>query len=313
MSLSKQLKTEMFFWKEMLRYGYWHPKYWQRYFKNKFIYHRLIDKIEAVTYQPDPDFELHTLICKKDIWMLIWSLKSFLFFSGLNPRIVLHDDGTLDDKSIETIERIFPMANILKRAEAEQKLNSIPEYKGIIKKFREQGHIMTIKLVDVLFLSSGKYVMTLDSDILFFNTPQLIIDFIRGRLSYDAMISGIPGQGGFQIAVEPSYTEKNSLDSSRLSSMNAGLVILRKDALSYAKLMEYFENVKLPPEDYFVEMTGWCCLVGQMNYLLLPPDLYILKGKVGSQTIMKHFTSPRRHEMFAYGIDLVKLKMKNGE
>lgn len=313
MNLSKKIRTEIFFWKEMLRYGYWHPKYWHRYFKNKFFYHQSIAKIEPVVYQPDSDFELHVLICKNDIWMLVWSLKSFLFFSGLNPRIILHDDGTLDNRSIETIQRIFPMANILKRIEAEQKLRLIPEYNGIIKKFREQGHIMTIKLVDVFFLSSGKYIMTLDSDILFFNTPQLIIDFIQGKLPYDALISGVPGRGGFEIAVEESYLKNNGLDQDRLGAMNAGLVIWKKDALNYLKLAEYFENVKLSVGDYFVEMTGWCCLIGQLNHLLLSPDRYILKGKVGPQTIMKHFTSPRRHEMFAYGIDLVKLKIRNEE
>lgn len=292
--------------KELIRYGYWHPRYWWQYVKNKFFSRWLMGKVEPIIYQPDSDFELHVLICKKDLWMLIWSLKSFLFFSELIPRIVLHEDGTLDNDSIKKIKTIFPKAEIIERAEAEHLLKQLPEYNKTIKKFRERGHAMILKLVDILFLSSGKYIMTLDSDILFFKTPRLISDFVNGKLPYDAMISGVPGKGGFKIAVDQTYIKKHKLDLDRLSAMNAGLVVLRKNALNYDKLAEYFDHVKLPVEDYFVEMTGWCCLISQLNYLLLPPDKYILKGKIEPNTVMKHFTSPRRHEMFAYGIDKVR-------
>jgi len=30
---------------------------------------------------------------------------------------------------------------------------------------------------------------------------------------------------------------------------------------------------------------------------------YIIKGGIKENTVIKHFTSPRRHEMYAYGID----------
>jgi len=35
----------------------------------------------------------------------------------------------------------------------------------------------------------------------------------------------------------------------------------------------------------------------------LPSNRYQVKYRVNDQTVMKHFTSPRRYEMFAYGID----------
>jgi hypothetical protein len=53
-------------------------------------------------------------------------------------------------------------------------------------------------------------------------------------------------------------------------------------------------------------MSGWVSLIAQTNFLILPLDKYVIKGKPEGGIISKHFTGPRRHEMYAYGIDKVR-------
>ena len=123
-------------------------------------------------------------------------------------------------------------------------------------------------------------------------------------------MSGIPDDEGiFHIKVDDGYAFRHHLRDKKAERLNSGLIVYKKDALTVESFAEYFTNVLLPKNDYFVEMTGWCCCIAQTNYLLLPPDRYILKGRPGRLTVMKHFTSPRRHELFAYGISRARISM----
>jgi hypothetical protein len=50
-------------------------------------------------------------------------------------------------------------------------------------------------------------------------------------------------------------------------------------------------------------------LVAQTDFRFLPAERYVIRGGIGPGTVTKHFTSPRRFEMFAWGIDLVRSRI----
>ncbi len=302
------IKEESFFMRKIFKEGFGLPGYF-RYLKNKFG-----DTLSSLpgyncTSRPNYNFELHILCCKKDLRILVWSLVSFLYYSELCPRIFVHDDGSVSKNSAGILESKFPNLKVIFRSDADKIIRNQPGLSNELLEHRKGGHKLILKLVDIFLLSSGEKIMVLDSDILFFKKPAEIVNFIKGHLPFDSLI--LPQDGTYDLMVNSSYAQKYDLEGKRTGFMNSGLMVFNRKALGLGNLLEYFESTYRKPGDYFVEMAGWGCLIAQTNFRFLPINKYHIKGRPGEDTIMKHFTNPRRHELYVYGIDMVKSKIKN--
>ncbi len=298
----QKLKKEMFYIKEMVRYGYG-PVSLLNYFRNRVFARHIIKKMPRHKCERQDNFEVHMLCQKSDVIPAAWSLWSFLKNSQLCPKIIIHDDGSLDKSSADIFSEKFDNIEIIWKKDADGLIDKTIA-NSVIKDYRKNGHPLILKLVDILLLSRAEKVMVLDSDVLFFKNPEEIVGFVKGRSGRNALIS--QASGGFVVRTDGNYLKKYNLTEKRVELMNSGIIVYNKFSISENKLSEYLENCELDISDYFVEMTGWNCLIGQINYEFLPPERYIIKGKPDSKTVAKHFTSPRRHEFYAYGIDLVK-------
>lgn len=312
----KQIKTELFF-----IYKLFNPKYtpvcrfkftcYLNYFKNRFCPSLLIRRAPVFKCEHRGRFEIHVLCQRKDIWPLIWALGSFLFFSKLCPNIIIHDDGSFKYLDAELLKSKFNNLEVITRNEADEIIYATEKSEKILE-YRRKGHPLIIKLIDIFLLSKSDKIMVLDSDVLFFQRPGEIIDFVNSKTNKEALISGLPEIfKKFEIRVDESYIQKYDLLNRKSEFMNSGIIVYNKQALTPEKLEEYFEHCLLKPNDYFVEMTGWNSLIAQLNYEFLSLDRYILKGQIEDQTVAKHFTSGRRQELYAYGIDIVRNKIKS--
>ncbi|MBI2676568.1 MAG: hypothetical protein HYX21_01265 [Candidatus Yanofskybacteria bacterium] len=297
-----KLKKELFYIKETVRYGYG-PASLLNYLKNKIFARQIGKKIPKWKCEKQDDFEVHMLCQKSDVVTATWSLWSFLKNSQLCPKIVIHDDGSLDGESAAIFKSKFDNLEIVWKKDADELIDKM-NVNPIVKDYRKNGYPLILKLVDIFLLSRSEKIMVLDSDVLFFKKPEEIVRFVKGSCGRDALIS--QAGGGFAVRVNSSYLNKYNLTQKNIELMNSGIIVYKKFSISESKLSEYLENCELDMSDYFVEMTGWNCLIGQTNCEFLPLDRYIIKGRPDSNTVAKHFTSPRRHEMFAYGIDKVR-------
>lgn len=311
----KKLKLELFFLYKLINPRYtpvcrFNFRCYANYFKNRFLQNFIMKNVPEF-YTPAVDnFELHTLCQKSDIWPLVWTLRSFMFQSGLYPHIIIHDDGSFDLADIKFLESKFDNLNVLRRSDADKMVFDKIAANEKALKYRKCGHPLILKLIDIFLLSKSEKILVLDSDILFFSRPVDIIEFVEGKKKENALISGIINSTSpFEILVNDGYKEKYGLISKKTEFMNSGIILYNKDSIALDKLYEYFENCQRDFSDYFVEMTGWNCLVAQTNHSFLPPDRYIIKGAINDKTVAKHFTSGRRQELFACGIDAARNKI----
>lgn len=281
------------------------------YFKNRFFDANLIKKFPSFKFQNTDNFEIHILCQKSDLWILICGLYSFLYFSSLKPSaIMIHDDGSLNDNDKNMLVSKFSNLQVISRKNADEKVANLLESERA-KFYRKNGHPLILKLVDIFLMTSASKVMVLDSDVLFFSQPREIMQFVKGETGLDAVISGFSELlDKFQILVDNDYLKSRGLVNKKIEYMNSGIILYNKLALTEERLYEYFDNCLRDYDDYFVEMTGWNCLIGQLNYGFLPLDKYIIKGRVSDTTVAKHYTSGRRQELYAYGIDLMRKKLK---
>ena len=131
-----------------------------------------------------------------------------------------------------------------------------------------------------------------------------MVDFVSGKSGYDALVQRqVKGEAEFDLMIDEIYNEKYKLEKSGVSFMNGGYLMLDREKASMDRLVEYLTHTRRPLTEYFIEMAGWACILGQLKFDFLSPERYAIKGFLNNQMVMKHYTSPRRYEMFAYGID----------
>ncbi len=240
--------------------------------------------------------------------MLEWSLLSFLNYSGLCPQIIIHDDGTIKPPSARILAARFNNLRVLFRSEADRMIDQRRDIPLVIKQARQRGHRVLAQLVDVILLSAGRKIMVMDSDVLFFKRPEEIIKFVNGQTNYQALVSR--QYGSYDLLMDKVYARKHDLIGKQAGYMNPGFIAYDKNSITMEMLADYFQHTRRGPDSFFMPMAGWGCLLAQINFAFLPPEKYIMKGRPDANVTMKHFTGPRRHEFFAYGIDLVRQAMK---
>ncbi len=243
--------------------------------------------------------------------MLTWSLTSFIIQAGICPKIIVHDDGSFDQDTANKLESKFPELKVLSLEKANELINNMTGLSPKLLEHRNRGHKLIYKLIDVFLLSRAEKVMVLDSDILFFNRPEEILKFINGNADCDSLISR--HEGTYDLMLLPDYLSKYSILKNEAGYMNSGVILYKKDKIGYDKLSEYFENTLREPGDYFVEMAGWASLITQTKFKFLTKEKYVVKGRPEAETVAKHFTGPRRHEFYIYGIGMIKKEILSHE
>lgn len=126
------------------------------------------------------DLEIRVLVGNRDIEMclnMINSLRKYNEFKHIP--IFFHSDGSLETDSINGLDNAF----IVEKEYADNKiLEYIDEYKSC-KQYRFEKNklfnLTKMKLFDLYFLSKTKNILIIDSDILFINKPESIIDLIN--------------------------------------------------------------------------------------------------------------------------------------
>lgn len=303
LAMLKKIKTEAFFIRRLFSQKYGFVDYFN-YFKNKLFGNQFLSKLPKHKCSINNDFEIHVLCQKNDISILGWALKSFLHFSKLCPNIIVHDDGSFNKKLASVLESKFANLRVLFRTEADQLIKDYPGLPDDIRKYRDRGHTVVMEFFDLFLLSNAKKVMICDSDLLFFKRPAEIIDFINGESQFDALISC--HYKTYDLMVSKEYEKRHRLIEKRAGLMNPGLILLNRESLTLDMFVDYFRNTRREVKDYFLGMAGWGSLISQVNFDFFPADTYIIKYRPNGNTVMKHFTSPRRYDFYAYGIDIVR-------
>lgn len=296
----KRLKLEFFYVRKMFQWGYgWHD--WHRYILNKFFSLQLLARIKPISCPRDDGFEIHTLAPRSGLWMAYWTVRSFLYHSGLCPRIIIHDDGSIDERTAAMFESKLANAKVLYKSEAEKMFYADPNIPDIVKKYRREcKNFYIMMFLDHFFLSSTCKVMVLDNDMLFYDRPTEIIEFMRGNSGVDAIYAAYSGSN--PVDMDEEYQKKYAAILADASRLNSGLMVFDKSKIDVQRIAEYFEHVT-KPDGPLIEQTGWGMILSQIPHSLFPEERYKLRGGIDSSSVCKHFTKPRRHEMFARGID----------
>lgn len=122
--------------------------------------------------------EVHLLTCAGDWLCAAWTLASFVHFTQHRWHLVVHDDGTLPAQARSTLRQLFPALEIIARAEANAAMSLQLAQFPRCAAYRA-AHPLALKLLDCALLSQTDRLILLDSDILFFQRPTEVMQWVR--------------------------------------------------------------------------------------------------------------------------------------
>jgi hypothetical protein len=250
-------------------------------------------------------FEVHTLLQHSDLVMYLWAIKSFIFFSKLKPKIVVHDDGTLTTKDKDILKSHINNIEIIDRRIADKLIaKRLKKYKHCLKYRNDNSFIFTLKLFDPFFFSKSNRIMLLDSDIIFFKEPKIIINWVYSKdknlilyLNDPAGAIATKSKGAFSL--DPHSIFKNKVTK----YFNAGLLCLQKFVLDLKLLEKYFSSNLNSQNKLWVEQTAYAILFYIYKGKPLDSLMYdVSHSNISIKTIAKHYISPIRNAFFTKGV-----------
>lgn len=142
------------------------------------------------------------------LWMYLVMIKSFIFYTSRQFRIVIIDDGSLTRYDIQMLKQHIFDCHIISRGAAEKAVLAFLSKYPFCKQYYQENQptlfIHNKTLFETLLLHKQNRFIALDADIIFFHKPQTILQWISKRM-----------ENTLALSFEPSYAQ-NELRWGRL-------------------------------------------------------------------------------------------------
>jgi len=250
-----------------------------------------------VTGLDNGDAEIHVLTSRQDWMNLIWTLKSFYRCSEKPYRLVIHEDGSLTGKEWAQLKKHFPDASFVERKEADVKVaKALQDFPKALH-FR-QTNALSLKIMDFpLYLQSERLIL-LDSDVLFYRRPAVLMDRIEdGSYKLNTVNRDVEGA----LTVDAKTVEK--LYGFRLlECYNSGLGLIHKGSLRYDWMEEFLGIPGIIGHWWRIEQTLFALCSCRYGAELLPEEYDVYLGKGLGNRPSRHYVGAVRHLMYSEGM-----------
>lgn len=227
--------------------------------------------LPPVTSHPD-GLRIYFLTGKKYLYQTLFCIQSLSKVTGENLRFILADDGSFDEKIITRIHSQLPGAEIITKADIEKNLQEyLPEelYPILHKKRREYPHIK--KLTDIHTLAGGQWKLVMDADMLFWNEPTAIINWLT-RPDKPIYMQDCQNAYGYSAKLMELLCGKKIPDL-----LNVGVIGLNSENIDWTKLNQWVSALEEKEgTSYYLEQALTAMLIGETKATVLPANDYIV-------------------------------------
>ena len=244
---------------------------------------------------------IHFLSGKNYLYQTLFCIYSLTRVTKTEFKFILIDDGSFDESLIKKMNHHLPGAIIITKSIIEENLRNIlpqPLYPYLHRKRKEYPHIK--KLTDIHTLQDNSWKLVLDSDMLFWDEPKDLIDWLNKPIEPLHMVD-----------CEQSYGYSNdlmeTLSHSTISPLiNVGAIGLNSKYInwshieSWAKEMEEKEGAK-----YYLEQALSAMIIGdkkstilktESGYLVNP----LLNDIIEKKGVLHHYVDTSKEGYFKY-------------
>lgn len=246
----------------------------------------------------DPRCEIHVLTSKQDWLNLVWTLKSFYVASGRRYALCIHEDGSLDDTELSALQRQFPAARIIRRSEADARLDKILRGYPRSLTFRSTN-LLAPKIFDfIAFLESDRMAL-FDSDLLFFAKPTTYLERVDDP-SYRCNTFNADYDTSY--TVEPDAVREH-IGHELVPRVNTGLGLVHRDSIRWDWTEEFLALPGILTGNFWrIEQTLFALCSSRYGVELLPDEYTLsLEPGIGGRPF-RHYVGRIRHLMYGEGI-----------
>ncbi|MEM9137305.1 MAG: glycosyl transferase [Cyanobacteria bacterium P01_F01_bin.42] len=267
---------------------------------NKSQMEAMADRLPCCAERPGPFYDVHFLTGKK-----FWQQTCFCFYSlwqqtSLNLRLIIHDDGSLTPTCQASIQRIFPTAQIISAQDIQRRLDQyLPEsdYPCLRARRIEYPHLR--KLTDIHVGQQG-WKLVLDSDMLFFNPPTELLEWLRS-----------PQSPSYMVDVQTSYGYSADLMTELAGvpipeKVNVGISGLNSSQLDWPEIEAWCRTmIEREGTHYCQEQALIAMIMARQSCAVMPADTYIVmpqRGDVVQPTAkLHHYVADSKPWYFRHG------------
>jgi len=253
----------------------------------------------------ESDIEVHMLCGHSHITMGIWSLWSLLRWADGQIAPVIHSDGSLTPVDVLRFQKFFPQIRFVWPEDAERWVEQRfagSEFNGL-RGFR--SHIFWSKVFGFHMSEQAKVVMSLDSDILFFDRPTEVLE--RCATAHESLaLTSFRDEFDWVTVCAP-VKEFEARCGTRIESrLNSGLIVMPKFGDEQFRFMERMLRAYTPEwrAHYFAEQTLMALMAGEFGWHELPLSYQMGQETNSADAIAIHYISNQavRPRFFSEGL-----------
>jgi hypothetical protein len=255
---------------------------------------------------PPPDCEVHVLTWQRDYVNGLWAAKSFYRSAGVRWPLVWHETGVLSPKARRRLADHFPDARLLTAKEADDRVSRFLSERGLSHCLAcRDKSFMLMKLIDCLALSRAKYLLLLDTDVLFFAPPRELLDAVRA--GEPAALFNRDSKSWYNLT-PAAARERYGVEL--VEQVNAGLALVRREDWRLDLIDRYLSDPDILSVPWLTEQTVQALMGSQLGMKFLPPT-YLCSVEPGLETpdgvplTAKHYPGYPRPHFYREGIPAV--------
>lgn len=243
--------------------------------------------------------ELHLLTGRRFWFQTAFCLWTFARHACRRLSPVIYDDGSLDEEYRDPFRQLFPATRFVDRASATAALEAhLPaaRYPQLRERWLNYPNIR--KLIDPHLGSSG-WKLVIDSDLLFFRRPDLLIAwFDHSRLPLHAV--DCENSYGYSRALMDRLAGATTSDR-----VNVGLVGLKSDDLDWDKIEAWVARLHAAEgTHYYLEQALTAMLLSGRSCTIAPPEDYVTFPRPPETevpvAVMHHYVAASKREYFRH-------------
>ncbi len=243
---------------------------------------------------------IHVLVGENDWRMAAWMLASFFRATESAWPVVFHDDGTLPTDGSRTLEDLFEDSSTVSRAEADAKMDRVLRAYPYCHEYRS-GHRLGLRIFDTAHLENAERYLVLDSDVLFFQRPDEIMDWADDPLTQKCWFN----RDAREFSNVSDFEAREELGVDLWPRVDCGIALIYRPIvdLGFCDRALATTAILRGAEDR-IEQTLFALCASQHGQGGLLPKTYevSLKGRASPDAISRHYVPAVRNRFFSEGL-----------
>lgn len=227
--------------------------------------------LPSVTSNPK-GFAIYFLTGKQYLYQTLFCIQSLTKHSTEKFKFILVDDGSFNDEILMQINTQLPGAEIITQLTIEKNLKDfLPQhnYSYLHNKRKIYPHIK--KLTDIHTIPTAGWKLVLDSDMLFWDEPKEIIEWLKKCCRPIHMVDCTESYGYSRQLME------QLAEAPIPSLLNVGVIGLNSNDISWDKVENWIKILEEKEgKTYYLEQALSAMLIGNNTTVILNKDKYIV-------------------------------------